>query len=382
MFFLMPLSAAAEKVNDVGSANRLAEAFGGKAQPGLIDNSLRSVTKYQRSRYKRDVTFEKPVDFRVLGDRYATVGFQATVKKAGSARSKGQTAIYVLLFLKEAGKGLDHQMQHLLILGDAGEVASYPGLTDTQLAALFRKGGVDVKVAAAQKAKASKPVAVVDTSVSGSDITKGVVDETFIDDSITRDSELQQLLSGYAKKEDIPKVMPVMKTNAGSPELQMRVAALESRVKELEALLTNITRKGGNIYFNGVNLYVTNGTGQADKVNGKGNVIIGYGSTGKGSHNLVVGAENQYEGFGSVVSGRSNIVSGDCSAAIGGKKNVVSGDYSVISGGKSNTASGTYATILGGAENTAKGEFASINGQRGRSKGGKNPHFSSQKTKE
>jgi len=378
----MPLSAAAEKVNDVGSANRLAEAFGGKAQPGLIDNSLRSVTKYQRSRYKRDVTFEKPVDFRVLGDRYATVGFQATVKKAGSARSKGQTAIYVLLFLKEAGKGLDHQMQHLLILGDAGEVASYPGLTDTQLAALFRKGGVDVKVAAAQKAKASKPVAVVDTSVSGSDITKGVVDETFIDDSITRDSELQQLLSGYAKKEDIPKVMPVMKTNAGSPELQMRVAALESRVKELEALLTNITRKGGNIYFNGVNLYVTNGTGQADKVNGKGNVIIGYGSTGKGSHNLVVGAENQYEGFGSVVSGRSNIVSGDCSAAIGGKKNVVSGDYSVISGGKSNTASGTYATILGGAENTAKGEFASINGQRGRSKGGKNPHFSSEKTKE
>ena len=382
VLFLMPWSAAAEKVNSVDAANRLAQAFGGKDQPGLIDNALRSVTKYQRSRYKREVTFEKTLDFRVLGERYAAVGFDAMFKKAGSARAKGQPAIYVLLFLKEAGKGLDHQMQHLLILAEPKDVASYGTMTDVQLTTLFRNAGVEAKVAVQPKAKKTKPVAVQAPAFSGSNIKKGVVGETFIDESITRDSELRQLLSGYAKKSDIPKMMPVMKAGAGSPQLQMRVAALEAQVRALEALLTNITRKGGNIYFNGVNLYVTNGTGQTDKVNGKGNLIIGYGSTGKGSHNLVVGTGNQYQGSGGLVMGQGNVLEGDNGVALGGTQNRVSGDNSVVVGGKANSASGTYATILGGSENNAKGEFASINGQRGRTKGGKNPHFSSQKTNE
>lgn len=375
---LMPMAVLAEAVGDLDAAGRLAQAFGGKEQPGLMDNALRSITKAQRSRYKREVTFEKPVDFRALNDSYGAVAFEATVKKAGSARAKGQPAIYILLFEKRGEGGLDHLMQHLVILGEAHEVASYTGLTDAELAAYFRKAGVDIQVADAPAPKAAMSESV--PALSGDHIQKGVVGESFIDDAITRDSELQQLLSGYARKEDIPKAVPILKTGAGSPALQMRVAELEARVKALEGLLANITRQGGNIYFNGVNLYVTNGTGKADKVNGKGNVVIGYGSTGKGSHNLVVGAGNRYEGFGGVVSGRGNTLNGDCGAVLGGEKNKASGHFSVIAGGKNNTAPGTYASILGGTENTAKGEYTSINGQRGRTKGGKNPHFTSEKT--
>jgi len=382
VFLVMPWPAVAKKVGDVETASRLVQVFGGKEQPELMTNTLRSVSKSQLSRYKREVSFEKPLDVRILGDRYVSVGFSTHVKKAGRARAKAEPAIYILLFKKKTEGGLDHQMQHLMILGSAGDISAYGTMPDADLAARFRKTGADVKVAAAPKPKAAKPEPVAAAVLSGSSICQGVVGETFIDDSITRDSELQQLLSGYAKKEDIPKVTPVMTSGAGSPELQLRVAELEARVKALEGLLSNITRKGGNIYFNGVNLYVTNGTGKADKVNGKGNVVIGYGSTGTGSHNLVVGAANRYEGFGGVVSGRGNVLKGNCGAVLGGEKNKASGDFSVIAGGKANTAPGSYASILGGAKNTAKGEYTSINGQRGRTKGGKNPHFTSEKTSE
>ncbi|VFQ46123.1 hypothetical protein [Desulfoluna butyratoxydans] len=381
VFFMMPWPAAAKKVEDVETASRFAQAFGGKVQPELMTNALRSVGKTQLHRYKRDVTLEKPLDVRVLGDRYMSAAFSARVKKAGSARAKAEPAIYVLLFQKKADGGLDHQMQHLMILADPGEIASYETMADAEVAARFRKAGADVKVVAAApvpKPDTPEPVALL----SGDSICRGVVGESFIDDSITRDSELMQLLSGYARKEDIPKAVPVVKAGAGSPELQLRVAELEARVRALEGLLANITRKGGNIYFNGVNLYVTNGTGKADKVNGKGNVVIGYGATGSGSHNLVVGAANRFEGFGSVVSGRGNAVSGNCSAVLGGESNKASGDFSIVAGGKGNKARGTYASILGGTKNTAKGEYTSINGQRGRTKGGTNPHFTSEKTSE
>jgi len=378
----MPWPAAAKKTGDVETVCRLAQSFGGKEQPGLMNNALRSVTKAQLRRYKREVALEKPLDVRVLGDSYVSAAFATRVKKAGSARAKTESAIYILLFHKRAEGGLVHQIQHLMILGDPGDISAYETMDDAELAARFRKAGADVNVAVVPKPKGTQPKPV--TALSGSSICLGVVGETFIDDSITRDSELLQLLSGYARKEDIPKIMPmpVLKAGVGSPEFQMRVAELEARVKVLEGLLTNITRKGGNIYFNGVNLYVTNGTGKADKVNGKGNVVIGYGSTGTGSHNLVVGAANRYEGFGGVVSGRGNTLNGNCGAVLGGEKNKVSGDFSVIAGGEGNKALGSYASIFGGAKNTAKGEYTSINGQRGRTKGGKNPHFTSEKTSE
>lgn len=374
----MPWVASAETVADVESATRLAQVFGGKEQPGLIDNALRSVVKYQLSRYKREVTLDKALDFRVLSDRYATVAFESTVKKAGSGRAKGVPAIYVLLFLKNTAGGLDHQMQHLLILGEPDEVAAYGTMTDVQLTALFRNAGVDVAMGAASDTKAVVPVK--QTVLSGNDIKQGVVKEAFIDDAVTRDSELQQVLAGYAKKEDLQKSLPVMKANAGSPELQMRVAALEAKVQELEALLVNVTRKGGNLYFNGMNLYVNNGGGE--RINGKGNVIIGTGSTGRGSHNLVVGSGNRFDGNGGVVAGHGNTVDGECAVVLGGVRNQATGNYSVIAGGKENSAPGAYTSILGGSDNTAKGEFTSINGQRSRTKGGNNPHFVSEKTNE
>ena len=386
MLCLMPLPATAQSISNLATADRLAQDFGGIAQPGVVGKALKGVAKHRLSRYKQKVSFETPVDFRLLDSRFAAVGFKATVKELRSARTKGTETLYVLLFVKREGGGLDHLLKHLLVLDQATEVAGYTAMTDSALAARFRQAGVGVKLAEASKAtpppRPKKTLVPIVPVITGDSIRSGVVKEAYIDDAIARDSELRQALSRYAKKTDLLRPAPVMKAGAGSPQLQMRVAALEAQVSALEALLSNVTRKGGNIYFNGVNLYVTNGTGQTDKVNGKGNLIIGYGSTGKGSHNLVVGTGNQYQGSGGLVTGQGNVLEGDNGVALGGSQNRVSGDNSVVVGGKANSTPGTYATILGGSENNAKGEFASINGQRGRTKGGKNPHFSSQKTNE
>jgi hypothetical protein len=92
--------------------------------------------------------------------------------------------------------------------------------------------------------------------------------------------------------------------------LESQVAALASRIAALEAKLTHVSVAGNDITISGVNLYVNNGTGSTDAVNGLGNVVIGYNElrgTGdddrSGSHNLAIGSRNNYSSHGGLVAG-------------------------------------------------------------------------------
>ncbi len=198
--------------------------------------------------------------------------------------------------------------------------------------------------------------------------------------------------------------------------LQARVEALETQVSGLQgqldaaeggvataaALLDVVEISGTDVYFKGVNLHVNNGTGQADLVNGLGNLIVGYnlprgdGSDWRsGSHNLVVGDQHNFSSYGGlvaglhnglfapyasvlggelntvtaakgvVVGGRLNNASGDYGSVLGGEGNTASGPASSVAGGSLNTASGTYASVAGGSENTAAGSAASVSGGAG-----------------
>ena len=144
--------------------------------------------------------------------------------------------------------------------------------------------------------------------------------------------------------------------------------------------------------FRGVNVQVINGTDRQDRINGLGNLIIGYdnprtasfpvcsdGSYAKqsdceanggvwalshksGSHNLVAGDGNSYSQYGGVVFGNQNVTNRAYASVGGGHANVASGESSSISGGNRNVAGGTYSSISGGSRNTASGEAASVNG--------------------
>ncbi len=204
--------------------------------------------------------------------------------------------------------------------------------------------------------------------MNASHIKSGVVREQFVDATITRDAELEVVLEGYVKKDD---------QSEESPDATRKIAQLEARIKRLESLLANVSRKGNDIVFQRVNVHIQNGTGNADKSNGTGNLIVGYGSTGKGSHNIAVGKNNAYTSVGSIVTGNQNAVMNKYSFIAGGKGNKVTGNYGVIAGGHNNKSEGEYSSILGGSDNNAKGKYSSINGQRGRTKvdAGKNKHF-------
>jgi len=154
---------------------------------------------------------------------------------------------------------------------------------------------------------------------------------------------------------------------------------LGDRVEDLEELLLpNFWRDGDDIYIEGANLHVINGSGSTDgTTNGLGNIIIGYneerdsGDDRTGSHMLVVGALNNYSSYGGIVVGWTNTTSGPYSSVSGGAENTASEDHASVSGGRNNTASGSFASVSGGGGvpavngNMARGYLSSVSGGSG-----------------
>ena len=182
--------------------------------------------------------------------------------------------------------------------------------------------------------------------------------------------------------------------------LQRRLSQDESAINGLRTLLTGVTRSrdgstlviaghGGQtssalktVLFKGVNVQVVNGTGIETKLNGLGNLIVGYadntgGGRRTGSHNLITGDNGAWTSYGgllagdfnqiggpfdSVPGGRSSTATGFDTTVAGGAGNLASGFAASANGGIANTANGFYATTSGGSSNVARGEASSVSG--------------------
>lgn len=148
-----------------------------------------------------------------------------------------------------------------------------------------------------------------------------------------------------------------------------KVANLEARVAELEALLDGVSRTSTKMVFRGMNVQIVDGSGDTDgTVNGLGNLIIGYneardiGNDRSGSHNLIIGERQNFSSYGGLVAGYENSVSGTYASVSGGDKNKAGGTYSSVSGGAGNDAYGVKASVSGGSLNNANGELSSVSG--------------------
>lgn len=155
--------------------------------------------------------------------------------------------------------------------------------------------------------------------------------------------------------------------------LEVLIAAQELRIETLENKLASVTTGNDingkpSVNFNGVNVYLKNGTSGTQTTNGTGNLVIGYnelrgsGDSRTGSHNLIIGRENNYSSYGGVCTGRYNTISDYYSTVTGGTYNRATGQYSSVSGGRSNTASGDNASVSGGQYNTASNTYSSVSG--------------------
>lgn len=155
--------------------------------------------------------------------------------------------------------------------------------------------------------------------------------------------------------------------------LQAQIDVLQTRASVNAATLRHFNTIGDDIYIEGANLHVVNGTGSTDgDVNGLGNVIIGYNEPRRnledhrsGSHMLVVGKQNNYSSFGGIVVGYHNETSGEgYSSVSGGLNNTASGNWSTVSGGLNNMASAFASSVSGGHGNTSSGGISSVAGGR------------------
>jgi hypothetical protein len=362
-------SAQAREVRTYDELYKLLPGQGTVDQAPEIDRALKTVIKLQELREQRLVTIDNPKDIQVFNPRFLSIGFDASIRRPGSsAKAKPTPAVYALLFEKSDANALTFYKSIFLVWAGDQDVAAYKSVSPDKMTEYFRSKGAEyVYLEKEKKVESAKQEELV---ISGAQIKGGVVAEAFIDPAITRDSELQSILTNYALKS-------AETTKAAAPEDSQRIQQLEARIKRLEALLANVTRNGNELVFAGMNVHIQNGTGSVSKINGTGNLVVGYDDPGAGSHNVLVGAKNTCNSYGGLVTGVGHTVTKKYGAITGGSNNEATGDYAVIVGGHDNKSSGDFSSILGGHTNKAQGNYSSINGQQERTKVGEgdNKHF-------
>jgi hypothetical protein len=167
--------------------------------------------------------------------------------------------------------------------------------------------------------------------------------------------------------------------------LQQRLSRDESAIHGLQSLLgsVSLSRNGSTlvisghggdsssplktVQFKGVNVQVVNGTGIETKLNGLGNLIVGYadntgGGARTGSHNLITGDNGVWTSYGGLLAGDFNQIRGPFDSVPGGRSSTASGFDTTVAGGAGNLASGFAASANGGIANIANGFYATIGG--------------------
>lgn len=134
-------------------------------------------------------------------------------------------------------------------------------------------------------------------------------------------------------------------------QLQTRVETLEAENTTLQARLAcvSIGSNSWDLFLDGCNVHVRDGTGGSDSTSGMGNLVIGYdeGSGGKtGTHNLVVGPNHRYTSWGGVVFGRDNRTTAPSASALGGSGITVNHEGSWGAGTVTDNATGFAVDAL------------------------------------
>jgi len=155
-----------------------------------------------------------------------------------------------------------------------------------------------------------------------------------------------------------------------SEKYELRIAQLEKQMQELTARLACVSKVGNELYIDGCNVNIRNGSGSSGTKNELGNLIIGYNETESptsnedrsGSHNVVIGRRNSYSSAIGLVVGEKNTVSGGIAVAVGGSGNVASGPFSFVGGGANNLSAAHWTAISGGDNNQAYGMYSYMAG--------------------
>ncbi len=176
-------------------------------------------------------------------------------------------------------------------------------------------------------------------------------------------------------------------TSAALSSMEAKLVASETRIAALEQQLAWVTSMAskvsvdaaGNVVFSGTNIVLHNGRGATDGfaadasdgsdpgvVDGKGNLLVGYGHQVSGSHNVVVGTAVEAVSYGALCAGSHSRCAAPYAAVMGGEQGRALGRGSVVVmggvDGVSNAAEGPGSVVIGGRNNRmrAKGGVVAV----------------------
>ena len=151
-------------------------------------------------------------------------------------------------------------------------------------------------------------------------------------------------------------------------ELATRVDTLENTYSDAATTITSTAALAekvkvspdGDVIFHDTNVYIQNGTGNTEDLNGKGNLFIGYNRTDgtlerSGSHNLIVGDLHSFTAHTGLVTGNENQILANYAVALGTTRSQATNEYAVAIGGEYSHVSGMYGTAIGGGFNSVSG---------------------------
>ena len=157
--------------------------------------------------------------------------------------------------------------------------------------------------------------------------------------------------------------------------LRTELAAVESVIQRHDETIGGLTTLGraaridanGDLVLTGINLRLVNGAEAPGEMNGKGNLLLGSGTTAQavdGSHNLVIGPAHNVAGRDGIVVGSSHVTHGSYSVVIGGIGSEA-GQTTTVVGSLFSGALGHSSVIMGGRDLWAYGpRSVLIAGQR------------------
>ena len=156
-------------------------------------------------------------------------------------------------------------------------------------------------------------------------------------------------------------------------DLLARVDALAKQVGTLSAQLATVRttlqpfrRVGTDVFIEGANLHVRNGSGRTESSNGLGNLFVGYNERPElnaqtGSHNLVIGREHTFTSHGGIVAGSRSTASQPFALSFTGQTvSVDSVTTEMNSQGRTRVRGGSIDIFAAGAL-TLKGAIVNIN---------------------
>jgi len=318
-----------------------------------------------------------PTKVFIFDNKYAAIGFETNIYVKTHMEKVG----YILLFEIQTPDKINYLGKYQSWEGKA--ITQYHSISKKQLCANFSAltGVDDCK----KTITVGRNTTLFDMESEfakkadkqhghrASDITSGKIKAKYIDSAIARDSELNAAIKAAMKKQSATFTKALSKpdvTKGGADpsyvkRLEKRVAQMEKTIKRLSNLFQGVSRQKNELTFSGINIHVVNGTGSTEgKVNGLGNLVVGYNEprTGghvaehTGSHNVIIGSMHNYSSFGGLVAGSTNTISGKYSSVSGGHWNTARGDYSSVSGGHLSSAKGKYSTVNGGLSSAATDE--------------------------